>query len=62
MATLKTIVDTALVGLGLAVVFYWLAVLFGRANGNKECFKWWLKVIVIQGVILAAALKVVGLL
>lgn len=62
MAILKSTLSTIVIGLGFAVVFYWLAILFGRFNGTPESFKWWLKIITIQGVVLAIAAKMIGIL
>ena len=46
------------VGAGLAIVFYWLGILLGKLGTNSHDFKWWLKIVIPQGIVLAAALRV----
>ena len=56
-----TLLDVLVIGLALASVWFWLAVLIGlifRAETVMERLKWWLVVIVPQGIIIALALRV----
>jgi hypothetical protein len=60
MDLIKPAIEVLVVGSALAAVFYWLAMLFGRVTGERLYFKWWCKVVVPQGVIVATALKLLG--
>lgn len=46
------------VGVGMSVAFYWISILLGKIGTNGHDLRWWLRVVVPQGIALAAALKV----
>lgn len=52
------VLQTLVVGVGLATLFYWIGILLGRIGTNPHEFKWWIKTIIPQGIVLAFALKV----
>lgn len=55
--------EIVVIGIGLACVWYWLALLVRvRMVQGNEGWKWWLTRIVPQGVVIALALKVLQLL
>jgi hypothetical protein len=58
MDKITSILHILEVGIGLAVIFYWVGILLNRLNTSRVEFAWWLWRIVPQGIILAAALKV----
>lgn len=53
-----------MLGIALASVWYWIAVLFGilRNVNMMEKYKWWLAIIVPQAVVIILALKALRLL
>lgn len=51
------ILPVLMVGGGLSIAFYWIGILLGKLSVNSYGFKWWMRLIV-QGVVLAAALKI----
>ena len=58
MAALFTVL---VVGLALASAWFWVAVLIGlifHTESVMERLKWWLLVVIPQGIIIALALKV----
>jgi hypothetical protein len=55
---MDTIIRVLEVGVGMSVIFYWLGILLGKIGTNGQDLRWWLRVVVLQGIFLAAALKV----
>jgi hypothetical protein len=49
-------IQIVLVGGTIASVYYWIYTIW-RQNRSKEDFKWWLRTIVPQAIIMAAAAK-----
>ena len=60
--SMLTAIEVAITGIAIAIVVYWLAVLFGRVGTNRSDFQWWVKVVIIQGVIVAVALKLLHII
>lgn len=58
MDKLLMIVRVLEVGMGMSVAFYWIGILLGKIGTNGQDLRWWLRVVVPQGIFLAAALKV----
>lgn len=58
MDKLTTALHVVAVGTGLSIVFYWAGVLLGKLSTNSHELRWWLRVAVPQGIVIAAALKV----
>lgn len=58
MHSVQAAIETVVVGMALSVVLYWVSFLFGRLTTDINDFKWWAKVTLLQGVVLAAALKI----
>lgn len=54
---LTDIFDVLTIGVSLATIFYWMGLLFNRLSIGAPDFRWWLKIIVPQGIVLALALK-----
>lgn len=54
---MNKVLDVLLVGGGLSVIFYWIGVVSGKLSVNSYGIKWWVRLLV-QGVVLAAALKI----
>ena len=46
------------VGIGISVVFYWAGVLLGKLSTQSHELRWWARIAVPQGVLLALALKI----
>lgn len=57
MDKLSSILPILLVGGGLSVLFYWIGIITGKLSVNSYGIKWWIR-LVVQGVVLAAALKI----
>ena len=52
----QNILNTIIVGLGLASAWFWIFVLVSK-KFKREDLKWWLYVIVPQGILIAFALR-----
>lgn len=58
MHSIRDLIDVLIVGLALSSALYWVAFMWGRLSTDMKDFKWWLRIVLLQGIILSAALKI----
>jgi len=51
-----------IIGLAISSLLYWIGLLVGRMTIERHFIKWWLSIATIQGIIIAAALKLMKLI
>ena len=57
--SMSEIIRVIVIGTAISVVFLWISI-FLRVFDPRDKFKWWIKVIVPQGIVVAWALYLLG--
>lgn len=57
---MMSIIETIFIGAALAVIWFWVAILF-RITSPGKGFKEWLVFVMPQGIVVAVALKFLGI-